>query len=408
MSRHFITNSMLVSIMLFPWIPLTSNLPMLRPEWIIVIFGVLIFKISNLSINSKITYFSVFVSLCYIFSILNASINLDRIIDTRDYTVLLQPILYCIIYQFCSSNVYTEIEYKNTLILLQYIFFISSIIAIIQFFNPAPIEPILHLFTDKERTDTYILQRATGTMGNPNDLGFLMVIGFCLSLFTFKYYLKSIYFSILILLVTFLGILSSGSRTSMICMVSVTILFLILELKFKIINLIIISFIGSFIFWLYNAFLVYFESAQGFVERITSLQNIQDDTAWNPRVEGVLSTIPLILESLFLGYGPDKATFTVGSNIDNEYILMLYRFGVLGTLFTIIFIILIAKQRYDDSVKEIPLMKSMKTFSVTILLSGSIYAYTAGLFSSFRLFGLLIIIWTISSRVVSDSKVKLI
>jgi hypothetical protein len=396
--RNFLTG-MIVSIVLFPWIPISSDLPELRPEWFIMLAGLLLFPVKERVIYSRVSAMACLVILTYLLSIVYGSIVMKTPFIYRDITPLLQPMLYLLIYIFIASGEYAEDGYRRILAFALKVLGLAAVLAIIQFFEPDLIAPILKLWASEDRIAEYKLSRATGSMGNPNDLGFLMAIGFALTLFTFPHRILPFRYSLPILLVTFLGVFASGSRTAMVCLLAILIVYYILELKKNLKQIILMTLVIITTIYIFNTYFTALDLFEGLISRINSFQNLGEDKAWQSRVFSTVDTLDLISESWLIGHGPAKLSFAVGENIDNEYILLLYRFGIIGTIVTAGFIYVLAKQQFKSSTSPLTLLVSIKNFIWASLFAGALFAYTAGLFMSFRLFTLLIILWTISACV---------
>lgn len=388
-----------ISIILFPWITLTEGLPELRPEWFIMLVGLMVLPLSRRPMNSRVAFWSVLVFVSFQLSIIYGALFLDIIISISDFTELLKPALYFLFFSFVATATYTLSEYLEILQVALICFGVAAAISVIQFFSPELIAPLLSLWISEERIGLYVLYRATGTMGNANDLGFLMNLGFALTLFTLRYRILPLSYLRLLLVLNFSGVFASGSRTAMVCLIAIIGTYVLLEIKKNGKSLVVVTGLIVSVVWLFQSHAGDFVITTGILERVSSLGDIESDAGWQPRVEAALNTLPLIQQSLIFGHGPAKQAFSVGSDIDNEYILILYRYGVLGMLATGGLGLVLALQQKPAVYKAAPILASMRNFSWATLVAGTIFAYTAGLFISFRLFGLLIVLWTISAYV---------
>ena len=404
MTRLVYIKMIIFSIILTPWITLFKGLPDFRPEWFITIIGLIVFSISRRPINSRIAFWAILVYTSMLSSMVYGMLFMGITISVSDFTELLKPILYFLTFYFVATATYSLTDYIIVLQVVLICFGVAAVIAVIQFFAPGSIAPLLLLWAPEERIDLYVLSRATGTMGNANDLGFLMNLGFALTLFTLRHRVLPLSCTSLLLILNFAGVFASGSRTALICLVVIISTYVLVEMKKNAKSLIFVTGLVVSIVWLFQNYAADFEMAAGLLDRISSLGNIESDTAWQPRVQGALETLSLIKESLFFGHGPAKQAFTVADNIDNEYILLLFRYGIFGLISIAGLGWALAMQQKPAVYKASPLLASMRNFSWATLVAGAIFAYTAGLFSSFRLFGLLIVLWTISTCVRSESR----
>ena len=403
LSRVHLLSAMIISSILFPWIPVPAGLPELRPEWFILLIGCSLMTISRKAFYSDITLLASIVFVSFLISIVYGQLFLGILIDFRDFTVLMQPALYLLFYLFCASATLNENQYIKLLRVLLLSLFLSAVIGLVQFFNPDLASPILNLYRDKQTIDLFISMRATGTVANPNVFGLLMNIGFALSLFTFKHKIFSRIFAWVLLTIFFLAVIVSGSRTAMVINLAILFLFIALEVRFNFKRLLIIVILFGGLSWLFLSSLYEMGVATTLLDRVMSLQALTEAAGWQLRLGAASNTLILITESIFFGHGPAKLVFTSGGNVDNEYILLLYRHGLFGTLATIGFIACLAMQLKSISAKSVPILHSMRQFTWTILLACSLFAFTASVFMQFRLFGLLIIIWTITARVHTES-----
>lgn len=406
MNRFHLLILMVFSIVLLPWIPMPAGFPMLRPEWFIMLAGLALLPVRSTAVKTPTTAWVVLTALAYLFSIAWGAAVMGVTVVPKDFTVLLQPFLYGLFFWFAASASYTvqdlRIFVRYTLIIL----LVAALIAIVQFFNPELVLPIVRLWADEERflRSDYVLARATGTMGNPNDLGFLMCVAFALSLFTLSHAPVPRRIAQVMLVTVFLAVFATGSRTGMVGLVAIIAVYLVLEMKRNTASVVVAGVALAIPVWIFANYAQEFILLEGVVRRVTFFQDLhEEDGPWMPRVYGALETLPLIANSLVFGHGPAKSVFTVGENIDNEYILLLYRHGVSGLLATAGLVWVLALQRRHRLASSKPILASMRSFSWATLVAGSIFAYTAGLFMSFRLFGLLILIWTVAARTIPQA-----
>lgn len=387
------------SLILAPWVPMPTGFPMLRPEWFILILGLVALKTKYSALNNINIFLAMCLVIVYILSMFLGVTFMGVHFDAKDLTVIMPPVLYSFFYVLSASSLYSFKSIKSILFFTYFVFSVAAFISIIQFFDPRPVEPILHLFTDKERTDSYILGRTTGTMGNPNDLGFLFLIGFSLIIFSGEYVIKSKFLLLAIEITLFFAVISTGSRTAYIGLA--VILFVHFWLKVRrnfsrLLQMMLMIFLSVLFFQKYIANSDTFKTTS---ERILSISFIEEDAALTDRINAANETMPLIYESWLIGRGPNKLGFVAGANVDNEYVLFLYRFGLIGTVLTIIYVAFLAFQKRPPKQIRNHLENSLHQFTIAIIIAGAIFAYTAGLFMAFRLMGLLITLWTVSAKI---------
>ncbi len=270
-----------------------------------------------------------------------------------------------------------------------------GVLSIVQYFAPELVSPILTLYADAERISRYVQLRATGTMGNANDLGMLFVWGYALALFTYRHRLFGFLPASVVLLIMLLGLLASGSRTAFVCMLVVTLCYLLSEVHLRLKSVAAVVLISAALFSVCTSNLAVL---RGPIQRYVTLATMAKDVAWRARVAGAVQTLSEIEQSIFLGHGPDKVGFEAGSNIDNEYILILYRYGIVGLLVLGGFFYSLWRQSQIREKASVPLIRSYAHFATTILLASLVSAYTAGMYQLFRLMMLLTIFLTVAAQ----------
>lgn len=399
MKRIHLLNLILVSSVFAPWIPSIQNGPMLRLEWFFLIAGIAIFPVSRGVFTSKVARWSALTIVAYAVSLAYGFIVMGVSVHISDLTEMMKPLLYLLFYIFVASGRYTKEEYRGFLRVAIFSLSIAAVITIAQFFAPEKVLPLVRLWADDERIYSYELVRATGTMGNANDLGFLMTIGFALVLFSLKYHIVPMRLGQALLLVSLAAVFATGSRTGMVTIASVSLMYVYLGMRVSKATVVIAGTLTFAVIWLFQAVLSNLAITEGLVERVNSFAHLEWDVPWQTRLELASEMLPLIADSLVFGHGPSKLDFELGANIDNEYILILYRSGIVGLLATVWLVLTLALQP-DRAIiySKSSLIIGMRNCGVAALVAAGIFAYTAGIFLSFRLFGLLTILWTVTAN----------
>ena len=399
MRRIHILSLIVISIILTPWIKISGNLPEVRPEWLITLVGLGIFPVLASAAQSRVFVWWVFVMSSSIVSMAFGHLFLRIAVIPQDIFTIISPGIFLSFFLLAASDTYSMTQYRSFLRVTLVALGVSAVIAVIQFFDPDIVLPIVKLWADEGRIFEYTLFRATGTMGNPNDQGFLMVVGFTLAIFTQRHNVSPFLLRWGLIILFFAAVFATGSRTSMICVMTVIIFFTLIESRLKLKALAFIAIIMAGIYWFFNEIIVHSILFRGLHFQVTSFERLDTDASWQSRVLGALETLPMIAENLILGQGPAKQSFETGANIDNEYILILYRFGLLGLIATAGFVWTLAMQLPKLQATGSPLLLSMRRFSIASVVAAALFAYTAGIFTSFRLLGLLIVLWTVTAGV---------
>lgn len=381
-----------------PWLDVSAQLPSIRPEWALLLLGVVFLPTSRRVLESRVLFWALAVVVSCLLSMVHGLLILGIVLDGRDLFEVLKPILYFMFFALAASGSDSVSQYvrflRNAILILS----VAAVLAVIQYFNPGVVSPILELWAPPERIELYTLSRATSTMGNPNDLGYLMTVGFALVLFVHRHHVLPRLWSWLILLLHLVAVLAAGSRTAMFCTAAVVGVFLVSRLRHGFKNLAYVSMVvvaTGIVFQQLAQMEVFGETAS----RVTTLTNFEEDSAWVPRVEAALAALPAIKENWLVGHGPAKRDSSIDANIDNEYIFILYRYGVLGFITIGGFVLSLARFNGGAiATDEKGLAASMRQFSLAILLAGAVFAYTAGVFLSFRLFTVLILLWAVSGQ----------
>ncbi len=402
MKRIYLLNLILVSSILFPWIPSVATAPQLRPEWFVLIVGIAMFPVSRRALASKVALWTALTFLAYAVSLVYGFVVIGSAVDISDMTEMMKPLLYFLFFIFAASGRHTMAEYHGLLRIAIFSLVVAAVITLIQFFAPDRVAPLLRLWADDERIYSYELVRATGTLGNPNDLGFMMTIAFTLVLFTLESGLLPKRLSQALLLCCFAAVFATGSRTGMITLASVIIVYVYMGVKASKVIVVVAGALTFLAFWIFDEVLSHLVIAEGLVERVNTFSFLESDLPWQTRLELVSEMIPLIAESPVFGHGPAKMTFELGANIDNEYMLTLYRSGIIGLIATVGLVFALAMQyrRVVTSPRSLP--RSMQQFAIASLVAAGLFAITAGIFLSFRLFGLLTVLWTVTAYVRSS------
>jgi hypothetical protein len=384
-------------IIYLPWIDPGGGFPSLRIEWLVVLVAAILFP--GRIKAAKTTYLLYgLVGLSMIVSIFWGYLAMNSAVSGQDLSELLKPVLYLLIYVVVVSIGISGKELPELQRVILIMLTIAAIIAIIQYFAPEIIQPILTLYTDTERLSAYKNSRATGTMGNANDLGMLFVLGSALAFFVHRQKLFGLFTGFLILALQILGVFASGSRTGAIALGVVLLYFLYIEIakyrNFKSLVLlalfavVALSIVGRFSDLLYQS-----------IERYSSTSDFTEVRSLALRIVATLETFQLIRLSPVLGWGPNKNGFVIGNNVDNEYILLLYRYGIAGLLTVVgVFYHMWKRTRISKKAGNV-VINSYSYFLTSMVLASGIFAYTAGIFSQFRLMTLIIIFLAVGDSV---------
>ena len=397
---HFLC-AILVSVILLPWIRVSSAAPEIRPEWLLLVIALLTFHtVRRRAVSLSVVAWSAALIVGFLISTVYGAVVFNVDVGPRDLYECFKPLLYLLLYIFVASRSLSVNELRQFLRLALVVLSAVGVLSIIQYFAPETIRPILVIYTDPERISQYVRLRATGTMGNANDLGILFVFGFALALFTRRYRLFGPTTASGVLVIMLCGIVAAGSRTAFVCMLLVTLYYFYSEVKLSLKTVIIVVAASIALFKVCSLNL---EILRKPIERYATLGNMSKDNAWMTRVYTATKTLSDIRQSVLVGHGPDKIGFIWGANVDNEYILVLYRYGIVGVFLLTGYFYALWRQSQTQKWSSVPILRSYSHFATAILLAGLLFAYTAGIYQIFRLMTLLILFLTIAAQTRLDS-----
>ncbi len=366
---------------ILPGIQLTPSFPEIRPEEFIIyaIFPfIFLYNISKSQLNeySKkyAKYYILFLTLAVI-STIYGIVVLNVNSGTRDIVEFVKMGKYLLIFLTVATSKPTERDLKILLNTFLVVMIVSATIGILQFYNIFGFSSLTGpIYLDEKIYK--VNERLTGTFTNPNSysvvLGFSIIISLVMLLkersFNQKlFYIFTLGFFSICLLIT-------GSRTGLVATIFCLIILLLLYLRFNIKNVkslvpIIVLLGVSFTIGVYYA-------GQDIVTRLSSGINLLENESLLMRVYAWYLNIQLIIQSPILGWGPAKEMFT--TVVDNEYILIVRRYGIVGSLpfFTLyLYPLLISIKHYFRSKGD----RFALIFSVTIIffmisnLTNSVY-----------------------------------
>lgn len=229
--------------------------------------------------------------------------------------------------------------------------------------------------------DDYPRPRPVGMIGNPNELGFLYVLSALVTLYFVLKKKQYKYFAIMLVQISIVVI--SSSRGAIVALVvGSAMLCLLFSLDGNLKNVIKRLFVVCFcVFVLVCLFLILASNEfiyQKIFWRFGELANIGSSASWQVRLEVWNETLKLFFQNPIIGSGPLSRSGFVPS-VDNEWLLMLRNYGLIGTFYFILMF-------------SLPLVLSKKgrsdlysSFLVSVFISTSVYMIPAFVFSSLEL-----------------------
>jgi O-antigen ligase len=387
-----------------------GSLPFVRPEWLVLLVGLMLLPISRRAVSHPVAKWTVFTLCAYLVSSMYGSFVLDLPMDIRDITEYMKPVLYFLLFLFTSCAKLSGQDFRMLLRVFIISLTTSSLVALIQYIEPDTIASLLLLYRpDLEGLENYREHRAWGTMTNPNIMGFISATSFGLCLFPLRYRLFPHAISFIFLAISFLAVFATGSRTGMVCLMVWIVAYFILELRKNYKSFMAGACVVAIIGWAFSEFLLDSDLAPATMRRIVSLGAINEDTGgWVLRIENAIALIDSIASSPIFGHGPSKAFFASLANIDNEYIQILYRFGLLGLIATVGFIcaLVFQRKRYLFTRPSLAsLQVNIASISLPLLGVAALFAFTAGTYGTFQIMFLLIVLWNLPIYISTIDKV---
>jgi O-antigen ligase len=321
---------LLLASVLLPDIKLNASLPSLQIlDFLLpIIFVVIWIKRKTITPN----YYSL-IPLIFSFYILFSIFISDNYRDLNPYFEVYKMLKVALLIVFFSLINFDFI--KN---LIHFLFGLLVLINLLHFFNLLHINFLLehyynggiHIqFFGLDSMGAPAVKRLVGTMGNPNINGLLFGM-FAILYFPFKFKQKELIGFFIALLMTFL----CQSRTSLVIIIGIFLFLLVFHRsKFKLQQWLVLLF-GTCTIYLLSWML-----ATSFFQYTSYNNSLLDGTAlFSGSVRGRWESWELlwnmIVKHPIFGYGPNKNFFyTNHIYSENEYLLMTWRYGVIGLMF---------------------------------------------------------------------------
>lgn len=320
---------------LAPPLKISSSLPLIRiDEILIYLFCPLILLTTkskqsfHSSANTYIKIYLLFLGI-FIISTLYGKYIKDVPVGRRDYFEFVTSIKYLLVFLSFSKISISKVQFKKLLYFILLLISTSGIFGLLQYYSvfgfdtltaPLYLQERLHIFDN----------RVTGTFKNPNTFSSVLLIGHIISLSFFlttkNIIEKYINFIAIILLVVLL--LFAGSRTVLFIYFFITIVLLLLGVLTSGVSKKQITFLIAFLsigFILSISFLSY-----EIILRLQSGLDILGDESFGLRILVWYFNFQIFLESPIIGWGPAKDLHPLV--VDNEYLLILRRHGIIGLL----------------------------------------------------------------------------
>lgn len=319
--------------LLAPPLNISSSLPLIRPdELLIYLFCPLILLDGGFSSSfhtRSLTFIKIYglFLLAFLISTIYGKYFLDVPVGRRDYFEFVTTFKYLLVFMVFSKITITEIQVKKLLHFILLLILISGVFGLLQYYSlfgfdtltaPLYLQERLHIFDN----------RVTGTFKNPNTFSSILLIGhiIALSIFLFTRNIIEKYYTFVSILGIVILILFAGSRTVLFIYFLITIALLTIGVFTSGINKKQITLLISFLvigFFISVSFLSY-----EIIVRLESGLDFLGDESLGLRFLVWFFNFQIFLDSPIIGWGPAKDLHPLV--VDNEYLLILRRHGVIG------------------------------------------------------------------------------
>jgi O-antigen ligase len=400
---------------LTPPLVFSESLPAIRLEMIMVgctwVFLLYCHCVSRFKIEWPYTPVNVnkwflFFGLSMFLSIGYATLFLGQQLILRDLYELLKLLLYFLIFILIARAKLTVLEIKRIYFFTLLIIMVSALFAIAQYLNLANInEWLTPYFTSPTQMPGLVyIGRVTGTLPNPNEFGAMLILASALAISGLLHFRRNneLIFCGFCLVVYFSALSLTLSRSSVIALCVVAIVLLIINYS-KIIEMmslktvIIITFTLFLISIIFKALL-----PEEFFTRIGDLLNISQVPSWIFRLDKWSINISIWQESPVFGWGPAKVDMT--TIVDNEWLLLLRRYGIVGVVafigLLVSFLRGLQQLRAENSDETTTALAGALTAT---LIGYMVYMITASIYHSLQLMPILLIMLGLAFSTLQES-----
>lgn len=352
---------LIFSLLLLPSLPL-PGLPSVRLDdiiifsWILIIFPFLKTNLNNIAIFR--IYFFISLGLLLPISIANGLIN-GYGGDFADLNQYIRYLKYGGIY-LLAFYVFNSIDAKGSKKIIEFIFsfcIVLSIIALSQYFNFLNLNEQYVTFVAPTQYETlvgdHLFPRPVGMIGNPNELAFIFVLIFLLSVYYCREYGANI-LCICTAVFLLIGLFLTMSRGGVIGMIAGLLLMCLHFLKHSSAKINIkILFFGSVFVAMLFAILTYPPVFDEITWRLVMAQDLSTDDSWLQRLESWEQNLSIIAQHYLIGVGPLRRIELLAA--DNEWILIIRSYGLIGVMLFICFMALPLINRTSGAKKALNL-----------------------------------------------------
>lgn len=363
----------------------------LRPE-IIYSFAIFAFVLHKIRLDTElIISFSLFMS-CTLISNLVQMIEGRNAIPADFFDILRSAIALCVYMIFytaarvdgLSNAIFKTIVYAGV---------IASIVAILQQTDIKFAIDYANLFKENigEGNFDEILLRSTGTFGNPNHLGYFLATALIVAVYNNNECNSVINIFILVIIAS--GLAITGSRSSI---ASFLLGFAVLVILSNMGRVYITRLLAALLLCMSAFFSIaklldvdigalfprfYFMFEEKYIESFDERLQLSSDL------------LPYAFDRFVLGHGASKINMELGTNVDNEFTLLFYRYGFFGFVsFVLVLASLFFKRLFNFKKLWLEGLSNADSLLISIGAAGAVMTFFGGLYYFDRIFYIMLII----------------
>lgn len=393
---------LLAASILLPSIRLPAGIPAVRLELIIAFVAWTLLILGHFATGQPLKFcrspvykWFVLFGLAIILSMAYATLAKGYPLIGRDFWELFKLLEYFLIFALVANLDIPGTDVKRYYKIAFIVFLCSAFFGFAQYLNLGNINAVVSPWyvPAHHMRGLFVHRRITGTTGNPNEFGGLMVLASSLALSGALFFRQRMMrlFSWACLAAFSLAIVLTLSRSALVTLTVAVCFISLVRYPFVVgigrgvprvlVALAIMALIGLIIAQVAPA---------KFFLRVSELRDIASDTSWQLRLAKWQDEFALWTRSPLFGWGPGKATMT--TIVDNEWLLLLRRYGLVGILVFISwfasFYFGLSKIRRGSSAVEVT--------ALTIALQATLIAYAAymipaGVYHSLQLMPIVIL-----------------
>jgi hypothetical protein len=320
------------------------------------------------------------------------------LLDLTKYIWLFKAtVIYLVFYNYIHADGGSEEKRADEILKLFVICSVlSSFICFQQYFNLFNLNRLyIPLIAPSQYTtlmEGYSSPRVVGMLGNPNSQGYALALALnCMLFLIFKEKSTTKILGAIVIFIAMLMTLSRGSLVS--CLAGVLVLFCFYkkDKKFVIYKLVIFCLLffvlSVLILWLKDNPLIY----DLILFRFEALSNISEDTSFVTRFHGWLINIEHFKLSPVFGVGPLPRAVTIFGAADNEWLLFLRSYGIVGVVWLLCFLFVPIFMRRTKFIEA----KNRRSLVLAGVIITCLYMIPAGVITSSGLVGILLVFLSI-------------